>query len=267
MSNRPKQLPAKLRGRPIEVALFLFEFDELCRKHGMSLAHEDDQGAFLVHNYARKYRNRLWTAHTKIKLKVQPRQLKIGLTLNSPELSEGNWELKAAAKSTGSELPTLKVPTIPLAQVIQVTNDLDYKPQGLVVPYYIGCEDKDLPSWHKVLVSVWHRAYRNLSKQPFAHVMGMKNGLITSEDLKEADLLNSPEALASVSATPSTRDYARNCGLSPLQVFSASVLLRSACLWENGVQVQAISAHEGLDKAVRSVATVIALTSRGVQFD
>ena len=37
--------------KEIEVAEFLKEILEVCKKHGFSLAHEDTQGAFIVENY------------------------------------------------------------------------------------------------------------------------------------------------------------------------------------------------------------------------
>ena len=34
-----------------EIELFLDEIIEVCKKHGLSISHEDEQGAFLIEDY------------------------------------------------------------------------------------------------------------------------------------------------------------------------------------------------------------------------
>lgn len=46
--------------------MFLLAIDKVCKLHGMSIAHEDEQGAFLVRNYKRSYRNWLYEARDRV---------------------------------------------------------------------------------------------------------------------------------------------------------------------------------------------------------
>lgn len=44
------------------VDAFLLEIDEVCKKHGFSISHEDGQGGFIVDQYNEQDRAWLWEA-------------------------------------------------------------------------------------------------------------------------------------------------------------------------------------------------------------
>jgi hypothetical protein len=66
-----KQLHPLLKDQEPALAKFLIEVDAVCRKHGLSIGHEDGHGAFTVGNYKRLYRNWLYNAENMIKTTPQ----------------------------------------------------------------------------------------------------------------------------------------------------------------------------------------------------
>jgi hypothetical protein len=53
---------------PSAVESFLDSYEELCQKHGLSLSHEDDQGAFIITEY--NVRNIDWVRNASLKIKA-----------------------------------------------------------------------------------------------------------------------------------------------------------------------------------------------------
>ena len=66
-----KQIPQAIKHRPANEVAFLIAIDNVCREHGMSLSHEDYQGAFLLLNYNYRDRDKLWCASAQFENPVQ----------------------------------------------------------------------------------------------------------------------------------------------------------------------------------------------------
>jgi hypothetical protein len=73
------QLPKNLKDRDRDIAKFLLHIDRVCKHHGISLSHEDHQGAFILENYNHNRRDWLWKAVEKFKHPIQPKKT------NTPE--------------------------------------------------------------------------------------------------------------------------------------------------------------------------------------
>lgn len=48
---------------------FLFELTELCKKHGISIAHEDCGGGFLFYDYEQELMQWMWDGNSELKIK------------------------------------------------------------------------------------------------------------------------------------------------------------------------------------------------------
>jgi hypothetical protein len=105
-----RQIPLILQHHAPKVIAFLLEINDVCRKHGLSLSHEDSFGAFVVENYNTRKRDWLWRASNKIKHPIQPTrvlvdssaddQYKVALTVDCPFCA-----MKVGIKCSGIVFP------------------------------------------------------------------------------------------------------------------------------------------------------------------